>query len=229
MPDLLPKESRKEFPFDLEPLFHPRSVAIIGASADLTRISGRPIRFLLNHKYGGEILPVNPKYQEIAGLKCYPEIGAIPGEVDVALIGLPAEAVPGILSQCIAKGVKSAVIFSSGFAEIGGPGAELQKAVSRIAREAAFPVCGPNCIGIVNLPERIPLSFTNVLEIEPVISGHIAFISQSGALGGALFSAAQEMGVGFSHWVSSGNEDQGNDAHRLLAIRGAMRESDHGS
>jgi len=195
------------FPYNLEPLFHPKSVAIIGASADLTRISGRPIKFLLSHKYSGKIFPVNPKYQEIAGLKCYPNIQAIPEEVDVALIGLPAEIVPDTISQCLKKGMKSAIIFSSGFAEIGGVGAEMQGKLGEMARKSAFPICGPNCIGIVNLPERIPLAFTNVLEIEPVIPGNIGFISQSGALGGSLFSAAQEMGVGFSYWVSSGNEE----------------------
>lgn len=194
------------FSYNLEPLFHPKSVAVIGASADLTKISGRPIRFLINHKYPGKIFPVNPKYQEIAGLKCYPAIQAIPEEVDVALIGLPAEVVPDTISQCLEKGVKSAVVFSSGFAEIGGAGAEMQEKLRQLAWKSAFPVCGPNCIGIVNLPERIPLAFTNVLEIEPVVSGPIGFISQSGALGGALFSSAQEMGVGFSYWVSSGNE-----------------------
>ena len=194
------------FLYNLEPLFHPKSVAVIGASADLSRISGRPIKFLLNHKYGGNIFPVNPKYPEIAGLKCYPDIQSIPDEIDVALIGLPAEAVPDSLSRCIQKGVKSAIIFASGFSEIGGAGAEHQKKVAELARTASLPVVGPNCIGIVNLPEKIPLSFTNVLEIEPVISGSIGFITQSGALGGSLFSAAQEMGVGFSYWVSSGNE-----------------------
>jgi len=200
------KDSSSSFPYNLEPLFHPKSVAVVGASADITRISGRPIKFLLNHKYGGKIFPVNPKYQEIAGLKCFPSLQAIPEEVDVALIGLAAEAVPDALSQCLEKGVKSAVIFSSGFAEMGGAGVQIQEKIGEMARQTAFPVCGPNCIGIVNLPERIPLAFSNVLEIEPVISGSIGFISQSGALGGSLFSAAQEMGVGFSYWVSSGNE-----------------------
>lgn len=205
--DSIPKtNSPNHFPYNLEPLFHPKSVAIVGASADLTRITGRPIKFLLNHKYPGKIFPVNPKYQEIAGLKCYPGIQAIPEEVDVALIGLPAEVVPDTLCQCLAKGVKSAIIFSSGFAEIGGGGVEMQKRLGELARKSAFPVCGPNCIGIVNLPERIPLAFTNVLEIEPVVSGSIGFVTQSGALGGSLFSAAQEMGIGFSYWVSSGNE-----------------------
>ncbi|MBM4332629.1 MAG: hypothetical protein FJ117_15675 [Deltaproteobacteria bacterium] len=203
----LPNDPNEFFPFNLDPLFHPKSVAVIGASADLTRISGRPIKFLLNHSYGGRIFPVNPKYQEIAGLKCFSSIEEISEAIDVALIGLPAEVVPSTLAQCIKKGVKSAMIFSSGFAEIGEKGSKIQKELGEICRQSALPVCGPNCIGIVNLPERIPLSFTNVLEIEPVIPGNIGFISQSGALGGSLFSAAQEMGVGFSYWISSGNEE----------------------
>jgi acetyltransferase len=195
------------FPYDLEPLFHPKSVAIIGASANLRGIGGRPIEFLLRYKFSGKIFPVNPKYGEIAGLKCYPTIKDIPEEVDVALIALPAKVVSDIFHQCVEKGVKSAVIFSSGFGEMGGAGAEIQKALGDLARKANFALCGPNCIGVVNLRDRIPLAFTNALYAEQMISGNIGFISQSGALGGSLFAIAQEMGLGFSYWVSSGNEE----------------------
>jgi len=200
-------KSRNGFPYNLEPLFHPRSVAIIGASTDLTGIGGRPIKFLISHKYRGKIFPVNPKYQEIAGFKCYPSIKTIPEEVDVALIALSAKFVSDIVFQCLEKGVKSAIIFSSGFGEIGGEGAEIQKRLGDLARKSNFPICGPNCIGVVNLRDGITLAFTNALYIEHMISGNVGFISQSGALGGSLFAIAQEMGLGFSYWVSSGNEE----------------------
>lgn len=200
------EKSSNLFPFNLDPLFHPRSVAVIGASADITRIGGRPIKFLLAHKYPGKIFPVNPKYPEIAGLPCYPAIQAVPEAVDVALIGLPAEAVLGALLQCAQKGVKSAIVFSSGFAEADDAGAEMQKKLGEIAQKLAFPFCGPNCVGIINLPERIPMSFINALDAGPVIPGPIGFVSQSGALGSSLFSAAEEVGLGFSYCISSGNE-----------------------
>jgi acetyltransferase len=162
---------------------------------------------LLNHKYGGKIFPVNPKYQEISGFKCYPSVETIPEEVDVALIALPAKFVSDAFLQCLEKGVKSAVIFSSGFGEVGEGGAEVQKRLGDLARKSNFPVCGLNCIGVVNLRDGITLAFTNALYIDHLIPGNVGFISQSGALGGSLLAVAQEMGLGFSYWVSSGNEE----------------------
>src|SRR5574341_1645593 len=138
---------------DLNGLFHPRSVALIGASTEQNKLSGRPLRFFREYGYAGGIYPVNPKYLEIDGLPCFAKLSEIPGEVDLAVITLPASAVPGALAACGAKGIKAAAIISSGFAEVGGEGARLQEELARIAARYDIAVCGPNCSGFVFFPE----------------------------------------------------------------------------
>lgn len=191
---------------DLVPLLNPRSVAIIGASQDTTKLVGRPLVYLLQHKYKGKIYPVNPKYKEISGLPCYPSLTKVPGEIDSVIIGLPAEGVLGAAKECAACRVKSVIVFASGFAEIGGNGLKMQEELRNLALEAKIALCGPNCQGIVNLHEGATLSFTPALERKELRTGKIAFVTQSGAMGGSLFSNAMQMGIGFSYWISSGNE-----------------------
>jgi len=193
---------------DLRPLLNPRSIAIIGASSDLSKLSGRPLKYLLRHRYPGSIFPVNPGAREIAGLKCWASLEAIPEPVDLALILLPAAAVRDAVIQCIQKGIKSAILFSSGFAETGGPGRILQDQIRDLAKNDEILLCGPNSIGIVNFHERIAASFSGVLDLQELICGNVGFITQSGALGGSLLSLAQERGIGISFWIHSGNEAQ---------------------
>jgi acyl-CoA synthetase (NDP forming) len=121
-------------PLDLHSLFHPRAVALIGASTESNKLSGRPLRFFREYGYAGGIYPVNPKYQEVDGLRCFARLSDIPGVVDLAVITLPAAAVPDALAKCGAKGVKAAAIISSGFAEVGGEGARLQEEFRRGCR-----------------------------------------------------------------------------------------------
>ncbi len=196
----------------MKKFFSPRSIAILGASANLSSISGKPLRFLQEHGYQGEVYPVNPKYEEIAGVKCYPSILAIPGSVDAALIAVNYKRVPGMIEECIQKGVKFVTIFSSGFAETGAEGQKLQQQIVQLAREAGMRVLGPNCQGMVNLTEGIVGGFSASLEIKPLLAGPTGFVTQSGALGYSIFNLAQEAGVGFSYIVSSGNE---SDLHSL--------------
>ena len=192
---------------DLELFFKPRSIAIIGASADLTTISGKPLRYLTEHGYRGKLYPVNPKYQEIAGYPCYPSLGAVPGPVDLALIAVNYQRVLSVLEQCAAKGVRFATIFSSGFAEAGEEGRALQRELAAFARRPGAPrLCGPNCQGAVNLHDRIAAAFSASLDIKPFTPGSVGFVTQSGALGYSIFNLAQEAGVGFSYVVSTGNE-----------------------
>jgi len=192
--------------FDLNPLLNPQSVAIIGASQDTNKLVGRPLLYLLQHKYKGKIYPVNPKYKEISGLPCYSSLANIPREIDAVIIGLPAEGVLEAVRECAARRVKSVIIFASGFAEIGEKGAELQEELKKLALEAKMALCGPNCQGIVNLHQGATLSFTPALERKQLRAGKIAFVTQSGAMGGSLFSNAMQQGIGFSYWISSGNE-----------------------
>ena len=126
----------------------PTGVAIVGASQDFTTINGKILKHLVKHKFLGQIYPINPKYQEIAGLTCYSTVEAIPAQVDLALIAVAAARVPDILRDCGAKGIKRAVIFSSGFAENGAEGKAIQEDIIKIGQEFQMRLIGPNCLGI---------------------------------------------------------------------------------
>ena len=191
---------------DLKSLFHPRSVALIGASTEQNKLSGRPFRFFREYGYAGNVYPVNPKYPEIAGVPCFAKLSDIPGEVDLAVITLPATAVPEALAECGAKGVKAAAIISSGFAEVGGEGVRLQYELQRIALENGIAVCGPNCSGFVYFPERVTATFSVGLDGGFPEAGPAAFISQSGALSSYILGAAKERGLAFRYWITTGNE-----------------------
>ena len=193
-------------PLDLKNLFHPRSVALIGASTEQNKLSGRPFRFFREYGYAGNVYPVNPKYPEIAGVPCFAKLSDIPGEVDLAVITLPATAVPEALAECGAKGVKAAAIISSGFAEVGGEGVRLQDELQRIALENGIAVCGPNCSGFVYFPERVTATFSVGLDGGFPEAGPAAFISQSGALSSYILGAAKERGLAFRYWITTGNE-----------------------
>ena len=191
---------------DLKNLFHPRSVALIGASTEQNKLSGRPFRFFREYGYAGNIYPVNPKYPEIAGVPCFAKLSDIPGKVDLAVITLPATAVPEALAECGTKGVKAAAIISSGFAEVGGEGLRLQEELQRIALENGIAVCGPNCSGFVYFPERVTATFSVGLDGGFPETGPAAFISQSGALSSYILGAAKERGLAFRYWITTGNE-----------------------
>lgn len=184
----------------------PRGVAIIGASQDFTTINGKILKYLLKHKFQSQIYPINPKYQEIAGLKCYPSIGAVSEPIDLALIAVAAARVPGILRDCGAKGVKREVIFSSGFAEIGENGKKVQEEILQIAQEYDMRLIGPNCLGILNVSTGLIASFSASMEVDSIKAGPVALVSQSGAVGFMLFNLLQEAGVGVNFVVTTGNE-----------------------
>ena len=187
-------------------LLHPKTVAVLGASQDTTKLVGKPIFFLQQHKYGGKIYPINPKYKEVSGLPCYSSLAQAPGEIDAVIIGLPAESVLEAVRECAERKVKSVIVFASGFAEIGGKGVKMEEELRDLAQRAGMILCGPNCQGVVNLHEGATLSFTPALERKQLLPGKIAFVTQSGAMGGSLFSNAMQLGIGFSYWISSGNE-----------------------
>jgi acyl-CoA synthetase (NDP forming) len=191
---------------DLKGFFIPRSIAIFGASSDLNSISGKPLRYLQEHGYKGNVYPINPKYQEVAGLKCYPDLVSLPETPDLLLVAVSYKRIFMVIEQCIEKGVKNIVVFSSGFAEVGGEGVELQRRVVELCREHGIRMLGPNCQGIVNLHDNVTAAFSGSLEINPFLAGGTGFVTQSGALGYSIFNLAQEAGVGFSSVVSTGNE-----------------------
>src|SRR5687768_3860880 len=130
-------------------LFEPRSIALIGASADAKKNTSRPQRYLRKHGYTGRIIPINPGRAEVFGEKAYPDVSQVPGDVDHAFIMVPANAVEKAIEQCVAKGVPVATIYSDGFAETGPEGRKTQDRIIDIARKGGVRVIGPNCIGLM--------------------------------------------------------------------------------
>ena len=191
---------------ELSRLLNPESVAIIGVSENASRIGGRLFKYVRKHGYRGRLALVNPKYQELDGVACYPSISDIPFPIDCALIAVPEKQVLSVFSECADSHVGAAVIFSSGFAEMGSAGKEAQNKIKALASSKNVRVCGPNCIGLINFNNHIALSFSQLLEIDTLVPGNIGFISQSGALGGSLVNRAQDQNIGLSYFISSGNE-----------------------
>lgn len=189
----------------LDRLLRPRSIAILGASEDSAKINGRPLKFLLDKGYAGRILPVNPKYESIAGLRCYPSLGAVEEPVDLAIIAVPAAAVLEGLEQCVAKGVGAAVVFSSGFGEMGEAGREMERRLVETARATGLRLCGPNTLGFMNAFERVLATFSQAGEGDTP-PGPIGFVTQSGAFGTAIFALARQRGLPLGYFINSGNE-----------------------
>lgn len=187
----------------LDALFRPRSVAVIGASRRARTIGRELLGNLLTFDFQGPVYPVNPGAEFVASIPCYPSVEAIPHEVDLAVIVVPAAQVPAVARACGKKGVKGLVVISAGFKEIGGRGAELEEELLAVAREHGMRVVGPNCMGILNTKPEVSLNAT-FAAAKPV-RGNAAFVSQSGALGEAILGDARALGIGFSHFASIGN------------------------
>jgi len=186
-------------------ILHPASVAVIGASEQVEKIGGRPIQLLLHSGFKGEIIPINPSRSMIQGLKAYANIAAVAGRVDLAILAVPAEIVLATLEQCGEAAVKAAVIFSSGFAEVGEAGRAEQDALLACARRYGMRFAGPNSIGIVNFADGVMLTFASSL-VGPPQDGPIAIVSQSGAFGIALYSQLRERGLGIRYVCATGNQ-----------------------
>ena len=185
----------------LDPIFMPQSIAVIGASQEMQKWGNRMVVRPLNTGYRGMVYPVNPGAKEIGGVKCFAAISELPRNVDLAVITLPSAMVPGALQECIAHGIRGAVVISAGFAETGGEGKKLQDEILHIASEAKIPLVGPNCMGLWSSPLSLNLAFD-----EAPIRGPITFISQSGTLGNYLMLLARGKGYGFNSFISSGNQ-----------------------
>lgn len=190
----------------LERLLDPRGIAIVGASADLSRIGGQPIRALCECGYKGAVYPVNPKYEQINGLACYPSAAAVPQPCDVALVAVPAKLVPQTLIDCGKAGIAFAVVLSAGFKEIGEKGAALEAALRDAIRESGVRVIGPNCQGFMNLKQRVYCGFGAPFMNFGLKAGSIALVSQSGGFGFAVMNLADRGGLAFNYVVSTGNE-----------------------
>ena len=186
-------------------MLSPRSIVILGASEQLSKINGRPLKFLLEKGYRGGIYLVNPKYPQIAGITCYPSLEEIACVPDLAIVALPAEKVCEAIIALGKKGVSSALVFSSGFGETGTAGKNLETQLLQVARSSGVRVCGPNCLGLINAFESVYATFSQYADGD-THPGSVGFVSQSGAFGTAIAALARRRGMGLGYFVNTGNE-----------------------
>lgn len=198
-------------PRPLDPIFSPRSIAVVGASRRRDSIGFALLHNLVVNEFNGTIYPVNPKARVIHSLKCYPSVAAIPDEVDLAVILIPRLQVQEVVEECVAKGVRGLVVISAGFSEIGGEGTERERRLRETVRAAGVRMIGPNCMGVINTDPELSLNAT--FAPVPARPGGLGFVSQSGALGVAILNVAQMLGIGLTQFVSMGNKADvsGND------------------
>ncbi|WP_295547188.1 acetate--CoA ligase family protein [uncultured Pseudacidovorax sp.] len=190
----------------LSALFDPQSIAVVGASANPQKIGGIPVDYLRRFGYEGRLYAVNPTTDQVQGLPAHASLRAIGAPVDLAILAVPAARVEEAVEDAIAAGVRGLVLFSSGYAEIGGDGVAAQQRLGQRVREAGIRLIGPNCLGFMNLRTQVYATFSPAPGVGRVAPGRIGLVSQSGAFGAYAYAMARERGVGLSLWATTGNE-----------------------
>ncbi len=194
---------------NIEYLLNPGSIAFIGASNNPGRIGGMPIELLTKFNYKGDIYPVNPKYKEVFGLKCWPDIESIPNNIDLAVLAIGAKDVQPMLERCHKHGVKAAIIYAAGFAEEGSREAiELQDRLTEFAKHSGMAIAGPNCMGLANLNTQAHTAFASVFKTAPMQSGsgRVSLLTQSGNVCAAVYALLRRLNIPVSHFINTGNE-----------------------
>ncbi len=188
----------------LDHIFNPRSVAVVGASANPEKVGYMCVGNLLEAGFGGRVYPVNPGLAQLFGLKAYPSIGAIPGAVDLAMVVIPAELTLSTIEECVAKGVKGAILISGGFREAGTEiGADLQAQLGDIASKGGMKVIGPNTFGLINPRAKLNASFQHTLSLSQ--AGKVAVATQSGGTAIYIVHSLTNHNVGISKAIGLGN------------------------
>jgi len=198
----------------LEAFFKPKSIAVIGASREEEKVGHKIFRNLVEFGFQGALYPINPHAEEILGFKCYKSVLDVPSEIDLSVIAVPARIVPLVADQCGKKGVKGIIVISAGFSETGREGTHLERKLLDICRKYGMHMQGPNCLGTINTASRMNASFASANPPR----GSIAFVSQSGALGSTILNWAIRNEVGFSSFISLGNEADLSAADFLEAL-----------
>jgi len=199
---------------DIGKMLWPKSVAVVGASADIHGLRGRILEIILSHPFEGKVYPVSRSASEVQGLKAYSSLDALPEPADLAILIIPAQYISAELERCGKAGIKAAVILSSGFAEEGEIGARMQNEITAIARRYDIAVSGPNTEGFANIAAGLCATFSPALDknagsIKPkraLGTGQVSVISQSGGLGFAFFDRARPRNIAFRHIITTGNE-----------------------
>ena len=195
----------------MEKILSPKSIAIVGVSSDLQKVGAVLLKNLLEGGYNGKIYPINPKYTELQGRQVFPNILAVNEDIDLVCISLPYQLVEEIVDQCIMKKVKTVLIVSAGFSEVGPEGRELEERITNKLKGARIRLIGPNCLGFINNKAKINLSFAR----NNPGDGNIAFISQSCTFCTAILDMAEESNSGFGYVISVGNKADINENELL--------------
>jgi len=187
-------------------MFRPRAVALVGVSGRQDSLLARPLRYLREQGFAGEVYPVNPRYTDLDGRRCYPSLAEIPSPVDLVLVMVPAAQAPNVVREAGRVGAVAAIVFASGFAETGPEGAALQEQLRQAAHDTGVRVLGPNCQGLMRASNGLYATFTAAADRRMNEPSGVAYVGQSGAVGGSILDLAAEMGLGLSAWVSTGNQ-----------------------
>jgi RimJ/RimL family protein N-acetyltransferase/predicted CoA-binding protein len=200
----------------MQSFFEPRAVAVIGANRERGKIGSEILHNLTATGYTGRLFAVHPLASSIDGVRAFPSITSIPGDIDLAVICVPCARVSAVVDDCIAKGVKALVVISAGFSETGAAGRALEGEILDKVRTAGIRMIGPNCMGIINTDPAVRLNAT----FSPVapVEGRVAFSTQSGALGLAILDYVRQLHIGISSFVSVGNKDQRHRIERQLLV-----------
>lgn len=187
----------------LRSLLYPRSVAVIGASTKSGTVGQLPFQCIMENKFSGVVYPVNPNAESVMSVKAYPSVLDVPGNVDLAIIIVPAQFVPKVTDECGRKGVRAIIVISDGFKERGSEGAARERELRDITLGHGMRLVGPNCMGVINTDPAVSLNATFSRIYPP--RGNVAFLSQSGGLGLAILDYAKNLNMGISTFVSVGN------------------------
>lgn len=188
---------------NLNHVFEPDSIAVIGGSPATGKLGHVVLKNIMDASFQGKVYPVNPKYREVLGLRCYPDVHSIPGKVDLAVFAIPAEHIPSVMEQCGRKGVKGAIVLSAGFGEIGRK--DLDEKLSKAVKKYGIAMIGPNCLGALDPSKRLDTLFFPFYKLGRPRIGEISFATQSGAVGSCIVDMAAHFGVGFAKFASYGN------------------------
>ncbi|KKN38452.1 hypothetical protein LCGC14_0753290 [marine sediment metagenome] len=205
----------------LNRLLEPKSIAVIGAAREEGKVGHVILDNLIEAGFKGDIYPINPKADEIHGLKTYPSVSAVKGDIDLVIIVTPAKTVETLIEEGGKKGVKNIVVISAGFKEIGIEGARLERQIVKTAKKHGIRLLGPNCLGVINAHIGLNASFTRVGPLK----GNIAFISQSGALQTAVLDMSRDLGLGFSKFISLGNKADLDEVDFIQALAADKKTS----
>ncbi|SHK51516.1 acetate--CoA ligase family protein [Paraburkholderia terricola] len=191
---------------DFKYLFEPRSIAVVGVSDDAGRPGSQAVRALLNNGYAGKIFPVNPKYEQFEGLRCFGSVSEIDEPIDLVVVGVPAAGVLPVLEASVEKHVPFAVVLSGGFRESGPEGIEREQRMLELARRGGMRIIGPNCLGFANIHSNVYAAFGSITREPKLKRGGVSLVTQSGGFGYSLALACSAAGIGFRHVIATGNE-----------------------